>query len=142
MLASCALPLAFLVVPIEGEHFGDGSMHQLAPMSAALHLGARRVLLSGWRNGARRALGARSASVALVRADHGHMLDAQYSSTRWTWIWNDCNGQPDAGIHPGRGREPARAEIRTIEALVIRPSEPIAEIAAAHAHERPESCAG
>ena len=27
-----------------------------------------------------------------------------------------------------------RAELRTIEALVIRPSEPIAEIAAAHAH--------
>jgi NTE family protein len=52
VLASCALPLVFPAVPIEREHFGDGSMHQLAPVSAALHLGARRVLVIavGWRS--------------------------------------------------------------------------------------------
>jgi NTE family protein len=47
VLASCALPFAFPVVRIDREHFGDGSMHQLAPISPALHLGARRVLVIG-----------------------------------------------------------------------------------------------
>jgi len=47
VLASCALPFAFPTVRINGEHFGDGSMQQLAPISSALHLGARRVLVIG-----------------------------------------------------------------------------------------------
>jgi len=45
LMASAAIPFVFAPVWIENEHFGDGSMQQLAPVSPALHLGAERVLV-------------------------------------------------------------------------------------------------
>jgi NTE family protein len=45
LLASSAIPFIFPPVKLNREYFGDGSMRQLAPVSPALHLGARRVLV-------------------------------------------------------------------------------------------------
>jgi NTE family protein len=47
LLASSALPFIFPAVRINREHFGDGSMRQVAPVSPALHLGADRLLIIG-----------------------------------------------------------------------------------------------
>jgi len=138
VLASCALPLAFPVVPIDGEYFGDGSMQQLAPMSAALHLGAQRVLVIG--------VGATGPGERWARDPGawpsfaqiaGHMLDAIFLDT----LDMDLErlqrvNRTLAGI-PHDVASPQQAELRTIETLVVRPSEPIAEIAAAHADELP-----
>ena len=139
VLASCALPFAFPVVSIEGEHFGDGSMHQLAPMSDALHLGAQGVLVIGVGS---TAIGERSVrdpgawpSFAQIA---GHMLDAIFNDTldmdleRLQRVNRTLAFIPeDVGSRQGAG-------LRRIETLVIRPSESIAEIAAAHADELPK----
>ncbi len=45
LLASSAIPFLFPAVRINREFFGDGSMRQMAPISSALHLGARRVMI-------------------------------------------------------------------------------------------------
>jgi NTE family protein len=51
LMASSAIPFLFPAVPLwvkdHPEHFGDGSMRQLAPLSPAIHFGARRVLVIG-----------------------------------------------------------------------------------------------
>lgn len=51
LLASSAIPFVFpaVALPVQGqtEYFGDGSMRQSAPMAAAIHLGAKRVLVVG-----------------------------------------------------------------------------------------------
>ncbi len=47
LLASSAIPFLFPAVHINREYFGDGSMRQIAPLSAALHLGATRLLVIG-----------------------------------------------------------------------------------------------
>lgn len=47
VLASLALPGIFPAVRINREYFGDGALRQTAPMSAALHLGADRILVIG-----------------------------------------------------------------------------------------------
>jgi len=47
LMASSALPFIFPAVRINREHFGDGSMRQVAPLSPALHLGADRLLIIG-----------------------------------------------------------------------------------------------
>ncbi len=51
LLASSAIPFIFPAVPLvlEGntEYFGDGSMRQSAPVAAAIHLGAERILVIG-----------------------------------------------------------------------------------------------
>jgi NTE family protein len=138
VLASCALPLVFPAVRIEGEHFGDGSMHQLAPLSAAVHLGAQRVLAIGV--GAT-GLGERWArdpqawpSFAQIA---GHMLDAIFIDTLDMDLERLQRVNRTLAFIPEEVARRENAELRTIETLVIRPSEPIAEIAAAHAYELP-----
>ena len=44
VLASSALPLFFPAVRIDGAWYGDGGMRLTAPLSPAIHLGARRIL--------------------------------------------------------------------------------------------------
>lgn len=45
LLASSGIPFIFPAVKLNREYFGDGSMRQLAPVSPALHLGAKRILV-------------------------------------------------------------------------------------------------
>jgi len=47
LMASSAIPLVFPCVQIGNEYFGDGSIHQLSPLSPAIHLGADRILIIG-----------------------------------------------------------------------------------------------
>lgn len=52
LLASSAIPFVFPASAIDmpggqAEYFGDGSMRQSAPLSAAVHLGAERILAIG-----------------------------------------------------------------------------------------------
>ncbi|HET7260477.1 MAG TPA: patatin-like phospholipase family protein [Casimicrobiaceae bacterium] len=47
LMASAAIPFIFPAVRIDGEYYMDGSMRQIAPLSPALHLGARRVVVIG-----------------------------------------------------------------------------------------------
>ncbi len=47
LLASSAIPFVFAPVALGDGYFGDGSMRQTAPLSAALHLGAKRLFVIG-----------------------------------------------------------------------------------------------
>ncbi|HNG50210.1 MAG TPA: patatin-like phospholipase family protein [Plasticicumulans sp.] len=49
LMASCAIPFVFPAVRIGYDWYGDGSMRQIAPLSAPLHLGADRLLVIGVR---------------------------------------------------------------------------------------------
>lgn len=49
ILASCAIPIVFPAVRIGGSYYGDGSIRNTAPLSPAVHLGARKVLAIGVR---------------------------------------------------------------------------------------------
>lgn len=44
-MASAAIPLLFPAVPIDGELYCDGGLRQMVPLSPAVHLGARRLLV-------------------------------------------------------------------------------------------------
>jgi NTE family protein len=45
LLASTAIPFVFPAGRIGDDYFADGSVRQIAPLSPALHLGARRILV-------------------------------------------------------------------------------------------------
>lgn len=47
VLASMAIPFLFPAVKIHREYFGDGMMRELTPLSPAVQLGARRILIIG-----------------------------------------------------------------------------------------------
>jgi NTE family protein len=140
VLASCALPIVFPAIRIGDEHFGDGSMHQLAPISAALHLGARRVLAIGVGS---HSVGERRAHDCAVRPSlaqiAGHMLDAIFIDT----LDMDLErlqrvNQTLARVRPGPSEEASPA-LKTIATLIIRPSERMDAIAASHAQELPRA---
>jgi NTE family protein len=44
VLASSALPFLFPAVEVDGAYYGDGGIGLTAPLSAAVHLGARRII--------------------------------------------------------------------------------------------------
>ncbi len=47
LMASSAIPFIFPSVKIKQEHYGDGSISQLSPLSTPIHLGAERVFIIG-----------------------------------------------------------------------------------------------
>ncbi|WP_026972156.1 patatin-like phospholipase family protein [Aliagarivorans marinus] len=44
LLASAAIPMIFPAIRVGQHFFGDGSIHQLSPLSPAIHLGADKIL--------------------------------------------------------------------------------------------------
>ncbi|MBA6223034.1 patatin-like phospholipase family protein [Colwellia sp. MB02u-18] len=47
LMASAAIPLVFPSERIQRHHLGDGSVHQLSPLSPAIHLGAEKIFIVG-----------------------------------------------------------------------------------------------
>lgn len=51
MLASSSIPFLFPAIPIpcrgQTDHFGDGTIRQISPLSPAIHLGASRIMAIG-----------------------------------------------------------------------------------------------
>ena len=47
LMASAAIPLVFPSVKIDNQFFGDGSIHQLSPLSPPIRLGANKILIIG-----------------------------------------------------------------------------------------------
>jgi NTE family protein len=140
VMASCALPILFPAVRIGREHFGDGSMHQLAPISAALHLGARRVLAIGVGSTSLGERSARDSSVWPSLAQiTGHMLDAIFIDT----LDMDLErlqrvNQTLASVRENTGWR-SSPELKTIDTFIIRPTERMDMIAASHAQELPRA---
>jgi NTE family protein len=139
VLASCALPFLFPPVQIDDEHFGDGSMHQLAPISAALHLGARRVLVIGVGSPGRRDLDAGVSSWPSLAQIAGHMLDTIFIDTLDTDLERLQRVNQTIELIPEELRQQRGFVLHKVESLVIRPTEHLDAIAVAHARELPRT---
>jgi NTE family protein len=139
VLASCALPFAFPVVRIDREHFGDGSMHQLAPISPALHLGALRVLVIGVGSALPRERAAlRSNAWPSLAQIAGHMLNTIFIDTLDMDLERLQRVNRTVACMPEEARK-QQDRLSVIQTFVVRPSRPIDEIAAAHADELPRA---
>ena len=144
LLASSAIPLLFAPVKIDQEFFGDGAVRQSAPISPALHLGARRVLVVGVSGNPRgadaEAVGPRSytGQQPTLAQIGGHMLNSTFIDSLESDIellkrLNQFGRLlPDEAAGNGLGVAP-------VEVLVIAPSQPIDEIAARHRLELPKA---
>jgi NTE family protein len=137
LLASAAIPFIFPAVHIHREHFGDGSMRQLSPISSALHLGADRILVVGMGHGGYEDETQRDRideypSLAQIA---GHALDSifldgmEIDLERLRRINNTVSLIPE-DIRPG-------VNLRHVDALVISPSQPLEKIAERHLHGLP-----
>lgn len=49
VLASCAIPLIFSPISIDGTYYGDGMLRNTAPISPMIHMGCRHIIMVGAR---------------------------------------------------------------------------------------------
>ena len=107
LMASGAIPFLFPAVPLwvngHKEHFGDGSMRQLSPLSPAIHFGALRLAHTQCQDAARRADG----PCGRRRPDSGHHRWSRHGQR----VPRHLAGRRGAGA--ARERNPAPASART-----------------------------
>jgi NTE family protein len=140
VLASCALPFAFPAVRVGNEHFGDGSMHQLAPISAALHLGADRVFVIGVGSPARYSrLVPEPCEWPSLAQVAGHILDAIFIDTLDADLERLQRVNQTIGLIPHDAHSDHSLPLRAVQTLVVRPSQPLDDLAAPYVAELPRA---
>jgi NTE family protein len=137
LLASAALPLLFPAELIGNEYYGDGGMRMVAPLSPAIHLGARRILVIGTRDEKPDPDPVGPAVYPSVGEIGGYLLDTIFMDTlnsdiaRLNRINNTLSLVPNAS-KPDSG-------LKNIESLVIRPSRDLREVTHEHMQAIPRS---
>jgi NTE family protein len=137
VMASSALPFFFPAIEVDGEWFGDGGMRLTAPLSPAVHLGARRIIAISTRYARTRAEADRPAVV-------GYPPPAQVAGVLLNSIFLDLLDHDAlhlnqishlvAALPEGR-----RDGLRRIDLLVLRPSSDLGRLANAYEPELPRA---
>lgn len=135
LLASAAIPLVFPVSKLGDDWVGDGSIHQLSPLSTPIHLGAEKVLIVGVgqrgqnKFNPRESVFPRSATVA------GHLLDTLFADTLDADIERLERINSTVGLlNP---EQKSQTELKHIDCMLIKPSEDLQTIASKHFHNLP-----
>lgn len=144
LLASSAIPFVFPATPLQidghTEYFGDGSMRQSAPVAAAIHLGASRILLVGSgrmhepKGEANLHLANRYPSLAQIA---GHALANIFLDALAVDVERVLRINQTLSLVPPEAR--SASALRPVELLVIAPSQRIDDIAARHVGDLPSA---
>jgi len=135
VMASAALPLFFPAVKLEDGWYGDGGIRLAAPLSPALHLGARRILAISTRYG-------RSRAEADLPAVKGYPPPAQIAGVLMNSIFLDLLDQDTLRLErlnnllkklPKEERE----GLRPIRLLTLRPSTDLGRLAGRYEPQLP-----
>ena len=140
LMASTAMPFIFPAEPIGKQYFIDGAVREAAPLSAAVHLGADRLLVIGSRDEHTRSPVDPDMPPPTFGQIAGYMLDTIFLDglyadlERLTRI-NQIVGQ----VPPGTLRKTPWAPLKRIDTHIIVPSTDIRTIAQKHVGEFPRS---
>jgi NTE family protein len=137
VMASAALPFFFPAVEVDEAWYGDGGIRLTAPLSPAIHLGARRILAVTTRY-------ARSREEADRPLIVGYPPPAQVAGVLFNAIFLD---QLDGdALHLRQINdlialqpEEKRMGLRPIELLVVRPSQDLGRLANAYEADLPRA---
>jgi NTE family protein len=137
VMASAALPFFFPAVEIDGAWYGDGGIRLTAPLSPAVHLGARRIIAVSTRY-------ARSREEADRPAVSGYPPPAQVAGVLYNAIFLD---QLDADALQLQQinrlvsclPESERQGLRHVDLLMLRPSIDLGRLANEYEPELPRA---
>lgn len=142
LLASSAIPFVFPATPlqIDGkiEYFGDGSMRQSAPIAAAIHLGALRIMVVGAgrmhepKNEAQLHINSSDPSLAQIA---GHALSNIFLDALELDVERVRRINQTISLVPQEARD--ASALHPIELLLIAPSQRLDEIAARQVGDLP-----
>lgn len=138
LMASSAIPFVFAPQKINREHFGDGSMRQIAPISPALHLGAEKVLVIGnrieWNKSFERV---KEEGPPTIGEMAGHALDSIFLDSLLADIERLKRINNTISVIPEKQRAKNDISLRHIDVLVISPSEDMGKLAVDYVDELP-----
>ncbi|MDT8343408.1 MAG: patatin-like phospholipase family protein [Thermohalobaculum sp.] len=136
IMASAALPFLFPAQEVDGQYFGDGALRLTAPLSPAIRLGARRLLVIAARDPEVPGLDQMAPSAYPSLAEiAGHMLDIVFNDHLDTDLERLTRINATLGLFTPEQR--ARTELQPVEVAVLRPSQDLREIAGRHAGALP-----
>ncbi|MDL3983915.1 patatin-like phospholipase family protein [Shewanella xiamenensis] len=127
LLASSAIPMVFPSIKLNQAYYGDGSVHQLAPLSSPIHLGANKLLVINLDSPHKHfpmelEYHPKTATIA------GHLLDTIFSDTLNSDLERLERINHTLSLIPEESR--AQLALHPIKTLVIKPSEDLSKIAA------------
>jgi NTE family protein len=137
VLASSALPFFFPAVEVEGAWYGDGGIRLTAPLSPAIHLGARRIIAVSTRY-------ARSREETERPAIASYPPPAQVAGVLYNAIFLDQLDGDAFQMQQINGLvaklpEGQRNGLRQIDLLMLRPSVDLGRLANAYEPELPRA---
>jgi NTE family protein len=145
LMASSAIPFLFPATPlwVDGhkEFFGDGSMRQVSPLSPAMHLGAKKVLVVGVGQPERSGLGGNGAAPPMRGPTLGSIAGHAMASVFHDTLQADVEqAQRVTQTLKKLSRDAASAlPYRSVEVLAIQPSRSLDALAQIHVLELPTS---
>lgn len=144
LLASSAIPFVFPATElhIDGhtEYFGDGSMRQSAPVAAAIHLGAERILVVGagrMHEPKKEVLPDTSSSYPSIAQIAGHALSNIFLDALAVDVERVRRINQTIKLVPPEAR--SASALRPIELLVIAPSQRLDTVASRHIGDLPHA---
>jgi len=138
LMASSAIPFVFSAIRLGNDYYGDGSMRQIAPLSPAVHMGADKVLVIGVTK--RRAEFKQTdiepdyPSLAVIG---GHILNSIFIDSLETDLERLRRINKTIDLIPSHHLIEHNVDLRTIDVMVISPSEDLQEISYKHVMELP-----
>jgi NTE family protein len=134
LMASASIPLVFPSVQINQDYYGDGSIHQLSPLSPAIHLGADKILIIGVEQPKEdkyygtQEFHPNSATIA------GHLLDTIFTDS--------LNADLERMTRINKTVQQTSSEktgLKKVDSLLINPSRNFNKIAAKHYQSMPSA---
>lgn len=127
VMATSALPFFFPAIEVDGSWYGDGGIRLTAPLSPAIHLGARRIIAVSTRY-------ARTAAEAGRPAVSGYPPPAQVAGVLYNAIFLDLLDADALRLQQvnqlvERLPPSKRRGWRRVELLVLRPSQDLGRLA-------------
>jgi NTE family protein len=141
LMASIAAPLVFPPVMIGREYFGDGAMRQATPLSPAVRLGAKRIMVIGVRNEEPDPEPGPEEPVPFPSFGRvaGYMLDALLMDGLSSDLERLTRLNQIVKEQPGGELDGEFGSLNAIDAFIMFPSKDVREIAQRHVHEMPRT---
>ncbi len=139
LMASAAIPLVFPSINIKRQHFGDGSVHQLSPLSPAVHLGAERIFIVGVEQPTEPIHpNENNPHPPTTSSIAGHLLDSIFSDTLQSDIERAERINKTISLSPD-GPQKNELGLKKIDTLLINPSHDFNSMAVEYFDELPLS---
>ncbi|NNC97298.1 MAG: patatin-like phospholipase family protein [Gammaproteobacteria bacterium] len=134
LMASVAIPYVFPAVQVGEQYYADGAVRQAKPLSAALHLGANRLMVIGVRDEKPNYISTQDQVYPSLGKVAGYILDTLFMDGLFTDL--------EHLLHVNRLLENFDSNLvpeKPVDVHIIVPSSDIRDIALKHQHRLPRS---